>query len=53
VLADDLADEAVEMTTFEDFVSERVRGGRSIVGLYPATDPQTLVEFEAWLRQRR
>ena len=51
-LADALADEAVEMTAFEDFVTERVRGGQSIVGLYPATDPQTLVEFEAWRRQR-
>jgi regulator of RNase E activity RraA len=51
-LAEALADEAVEMTAFEDFVAERVRGGRSIVGLYPATDPQVLVEFEAWRRER-
>lgn len=51
-LAAALADEAVEMTAFEDFVTERVRGGQSIVGLYPATDPQTLLEFEAWRRQR-
>ena len=50
-LADALADEAVEMTVFENFVAERVQGGRSIVGLYPATDPQVLVEFEAWRRE--
>ena len=37
-LADELADEAVEMTAFEDFVPEEVLKGRSILGLYPATD---------------
>jgi regulator of RNase E activity RraA len=51
-LTDELADEAVEMTAFEDFVTEEVRGGRSILGLYPATDEQTLLDFAAW-RQRR
>src|SRR3954447_4504372 len=40
-LAGELADEAVEMTAFEDFVTEEVLKGRTIVGLYPATDPQT------------
>ena len=35
-LADEIADEAVEMTAFEDFVTEEVRKGRSILGLYPA-----------------
>ena len=34
-LVDELADEATEMTAFEDFVTERVRGGSSILGLYP------------------
>ena len=33
---------------FEDFVTEKVHEGRSILGLYPATDPQTSVDFEAW-----
>ena len=37
-LADEIADEAVEMTAFEDFVTEEVGKGRSILGLYPATD---------------
>src|SRR6266536_4212662 len=44
-LADEIADEAVEMTAFEDFVSEEVRKGRSILGLYPATDEQTMKDF--------
>lgn len=47
-LADEIADEAVEMTAFEDFVTEKVREGRSILGLYPATDEQTKIDFAAW-----
>ena len=47
-LADEIADEAVEMTVFEDFVTEQVRNGRSILGLYPATDEQTKVDFATW-----
>src|SRR5437660_8351184 len=39
-IADELADETTEMTAFEDFVTEQVRGGRSILGLYPPTDDQ-------------
>jgi regulator of RNase E activity RraA len=47
-LAAELADEAVEMTAFEDFVTEEVMKGRSIVGLYPATDEETTRDFAAW-----
>jgi regulator of RNase E activity RraA len=47
-LADEIANEAFEMTAFEDFVSEQVGKGRGIFGLYPATDEQTLVDFAAW-----
>src|SRR5215213_2175506 len=36
-LADEIAQEAAEMTAFEDFVGEQVLAGRSILGLYPAT----------------
>ena len=50
-LADELADEAVEMTAFEDFVTEQVRKGRSTFGLYPPTDEQTGTEFAAWRAQ--
>jgi regulator of RNase E activity RraA len=52
-LADEIAAEAVEMTAFEDFVTEKVREGRSILGLYPATDEQTLVDFAAWRKANR
>ena len=47
-IADEVADEAVEMTAFEDFVTEEVNKGRSILGLYPATEEQTKVDFAAW-----
>jgi len=47
-LADELADEAVEMTAFEDFVTEEVQKGRSILGLYPPTDEQARSDFAAW-----
>ena len=47
-LADELAAEATEMTAYEDFVTEEVRKGRSILGLYPATDERSLADFAAW-----
>ncbi|MGU9982263.1 ribonuclease activity regulator RraA [Phreatobacter sp. HK31-P] len=47
-ITDEIADEAVEMTVFEDFVTAMVLQGRSILGLYPPTDPQTKVDFAAW-----
>jgi len=51
-LADEIASEAVEMTAFEDFVTEEVLKGRSILGLYPPTEEQAKVDFEAWRKQK-
>ena len=47
-LAEEIAQEATGMTAFEDFVAEQVQNGRSIIGLYPATQPQTLDDFAQW-----
>jgi regulator of RNase E activity RraA len=47
-LAEAIAEEALEMTSFEDFVQEQVLEGRSIIGLYPPTDPQTSLDFSEW-----
>jgi regulator of RNase E activity RraA len=47
-IADEIAQEAVEMTAFEDFVTEKVLEGRSILGLYPPTDEANRTEFTAW-----
>lgn len=50
-IADEVAEEAVQMTVFEDFVMEQVLKGKSILGLYPATDEQTNVDFAAWRKE--
>ncbi len=47
-LADEVAAEAVEMTAFEDFVTEKVLEGRSILGLYPPTEERSRADFAAW-----
>ncbi|MEO9892815.1 ribonuclease activity regulator RraA [Aurantibacter sp.] len=47
-IADEVADECLQMTLFEEFVMEKVAGGRSIVGLYPLTDNNIADEFDAW-----
>jgi hypothetical protein len=39
------------MTAFEDFVTEEVIKGRSILGLYPATEEQTRTNFAAWRKR--
>ncbi len=51
-LAEEIADEALEMTAFEDFVTAMVHHEkRSILGLYPATDEKTLVDFSLWRKE--
>jgi len=47
-IAAEIAAEAVEMTAFEDFVTEKVNEGRSILGLYPPTEEASRTEFAAW-----
>ena len=51
-LADEIADEAFEMTAFEDFVTEEVQKGRSIIGLYPSTQQQSKDDFAAWRKAK-
>ncbi len=52
-IADEIATEAVEMTAFEDFVTEEVLKGRSILGLYPPTLEQSKLDFEAWRKANK
>ena len=47
-IADEIADEAVEMTAFEDFVIERVQHGHKTFGLYPPTEDANLEAFAVW-----
>jgi regulator of RNase E activity RraA len=46
-LADELAAEAFEMTAYEDFVEAKVREGRRLPGIYPATEASR-AEFAEW-----
>ncbi|WP_305971652.1 MULTISPECIES: ribonuclease activity regulator RraA [unclassified Mameliella] len=47
-LADEIADEAIEMTAYEDFALEQVQNGQTIIGLYPATQEENLEKFAEW-----
>lgn len=47
-LAEEIAEEAVEMTAYEDFVTEEVLGGATIIGLYPATSEAPREKFAQW-----
>ncbi len=51
-LADEIAEDAVEMTAFEDFVTEKVLEGRSILGLYPPTEQKSKDDFAAWRKAK-
>ena len=48
LIADEIAAEATEMTVFEDFVTEQVQQGKSILGLYPPTEEASRVAFATW-----
>ncbi|MBS8227344.1 ribonuclease activity regulator RraA [Vannielia litorea] len=50
-MADEVADEAVEMTAYENFVVDRVKAGATIIGLYPPTDESNLARFETWRKE--
>ncbi|MGB5667259.1 MAG: hypothetical protein WBM53_10455, partial [Maribacter sp.] len=47
-LVNEVADECTEMTTFENFVLEKVNEGQSIKGLYPLTDEKAMSDFKRW-----
>ncbi|WP_421953264.1 ribonuclease activity regulator RraA [Pelagibacterium sp.] len=47
-IAAQVADEAVEMTAYEDFVVEKVKSGTPVIGLYPKTNDEFTGEFDAW-----
>lgn len=49
-LAEEVAEEATEMTAYEDFVMEEVKRGASILGLYPST-ADSRSRFTAWRKK--
>jgi regulator of RNase E activity RraA len=48
----EIADEAAEMTVYEDFVVEQVKGGAPITGLYPCTRDEHALSFKTWRAER-
>ena len=50
-IAAEIADEAAEMTAYEDFVVERVKAGVPIIGLYPCTMEEYAKDFAKWRAQ--
>jgi len=51
-LADEVAGECSGMESFETFVTESVRSGHSIIGLYPPTRRETEERYAQWLAAR-
>jgi regulator of RNase E activity RraA len=52
-IAEEVADEAVEMTAYEDFVVEKVKNGTPIIGLYPRTQEHFAEEFAIWRKREK
>ncbi|MBU2937565.1 MULTISPECIES: ribonuclease activity regulator RraA [Pacificibacter] len=51
-LADEIAEECTGMESYEDFVLEQVNEGAGIIGLYPGTDDENIVKYNAWREQK-
>jgi regulator of RNase E activity RraA len=47
-IAEDVANECLQMTLYEEFVIEKVQNGKPIIGLYPMVNDEIKKEFEAW-----
>jgi len=47
-IVDSVAKEACKIELFEEFVTEKVSEGRSIIGLYPLTSEANKLDFENW-----
>jgi len=52
-LADEIASACAEMEDFEDFVTEEVRNGTPVIGLYPCTKDENQRKFDAWMAGKR
>jgi regulator of RNase E activity RraA len=50
-IVEEITADAIEMTAYEDFVTERVRAGQKTFGLYPPTDQTNLDAFAIWRKQ--
>ncbi|MFS4494412.1 ribonuclease activity regulator RraA [Maribacter sp. 2308TA10-17] len=51
-IADEVAEECIQMTLYEEFVMEKVEGGKSVIGLYPLVDEKLKVQFQEWKKNK-
>jgi regulator of RNase E activity RraA len=51
-IADEVAEEALATTLYEEFAEEEVARGRALPGLFPATSDEAKRDFEAWKKTR-
>lgn len=47
-LVDEIANECIEMESFEDFVLEQVVAGAAVIGLYPPTTDKAQSDYKEW-----
>ncbi len=47
-LSEEVANECLKMELFEKFVLENVNASKTIIGLYPPTNKNTIEKFEKW-----
>nr|WP_298793797.1 ribonuclease activity regulator RraA [uncultured Allomuricauda sp.] len=52
-LAEEVTEECIQMTLYEEFVMEKVNGGTAVIGLYPLTNEDIKIEFEQWKKKNR
>lgn len=50
-MAKEIAEQAHELSNYDEFAAEQIRAGRSVVGLYPPTDASRS-EHAAWLKNK-
>jgi regulator of RNase E activity RraA len=51
-IADEVAEEALATTLYEEFAEEEVARGRPLPGLFPATSDEAKRDFEVWKKAR-
>ncbi|MBU2947430.1 ribonuclease activity regulator RraA [Zobellia uliginosa] len=51
-IAEEVADECLKMTLFEEYVINEVRNGTPIIGLYPLTDKMHSNKYQEWLKKQ-
>jgi regulator of RNase E activity RraA len=51
-IVDEVAEEALATTLYEEFAEEEVASGRSLTGLFPVAGEEAKRDFEAWRKRR-